>query len=272
MSAALLAGRAVLAIEGEDVRGFLQGLVSNDMRRVAPGALVFSALLSPQGKFLFEFFVAEHEGALLLDTQKARLPELVKRLTMYRLRAKVTFAERNDLSVAAFWDNAPAAPGALLACPDPRHPALGLRAFYTSAPPGLTDDYDAHRIALAIPEGGVDLIPDRALLLEYGYDHLHAVDFAKGCYVGQEVTARSKHRATLHKYIHAVSAESPLPAPGTKVTANGRELGELRSAAGPQGLALLRWQDVAAAQQAGAELSAEGVAIKAQLPSWFPAH
>lgn len=264
---ALLTDRAVLAVYGEDARTYLQGIITNDIRKVTPDNAVFSALLSPQGKYLFEFFIIEHDGALLLETDKARLPELIKRLSMYRLRAKVTFEEKPEWNVAAIWGKANMQRADSITYTDPRHPALGQRILYKMpAFTGMDEgDYEAHRLSLGIPEGGKDLIVDRSILLEYGYDHLNAIDFTKGCYVGQEVTARSKHRATLHKYIHCVAAEKPLPPAGTVITSNGRELGDMRSSSGTIGLAVLRKEDAALSPQ----LDAGGITIRAQLPAWI---
>src|SRR5262249_37784113 len=151
----------------------------------------------------------------------------------------------------------------------PRLPALGWRILSEEVPActGMTQgDYVLHRLSLGVPEGAVDLVPDRSLPLEYGYDELNAVDFDKGCYVGQEVTARTKHRATLRKFIHKVQAERPLPAPGTTVMAGEREAGTLLSVAGKQGLAHLRVEEVERGARGEALLMAGGVALAAQLP------
>lgn len=262
-----LTDRAVLAITGEDARGYLQGLITNDIRKVTPEKAIFAALLSPQGKYLFEFFIIEQKGVLLLETDKARLPELIKRLSMYKLRAKVEFEERSDLQVAASWENERiTSHESQLVFDDPRHPALGQRILFQKVIPAKAgiEDYETHRLSLGIPEGGKELIVDRSLLLEFGYDHLNAIDFAKGCYVGQEVTARSKHRASLHKYIHCVSAETSLPPVGTPVIQNGKEIGELRSSHGTVGLALLRIEEASRGNLLAAELP-----IRVSLPTWI---
>lgn len=261
MSISLLSDRSVLAVSGEDARSYLQGIITNDIHKATAEKAVFAVLLSPQGKYLFEFFIIEHEGRLLLETDKARLPDLIKRLMMYRLRAKVVFEEVAALQVAAVWNEAPVAG---IAYDDPRLPALGKRVLTSQALKSIAD-YDAYRISLGVPEGGKDLIVDRSILLEFGYDHLHAIDFKKGCYVGQEVTARSKHRATLHKYIHCVSADFPLPPSGTIIMSNGRELGEMRSSCGTTGLALLRTADAALSQQ----MLAGNIPIRAGMPQWI---
>lgn len=268
MSSAILSDRGVLAVAGEDARDFLQGVITNDIRQVAPGKAVFSALLTPQGKYLFEFFITQHESELWLETDKAHIPELLKRLTMYRLRAKVSFEHKGDVIVAACWGDGTVPASVIAHYTDPRHAMLGTRVLAKQADEIYfsIDDYDLHRLTLGIPEGGKDLTPERSLLLEYGYDHLHAVDFTKGCYVGQEVTARSKHRATLHKYIHQVTSETLLPPAGTPVMLDGKQVGEMCSSVGMIGLAILRTQDVA-----GKTPSAGEAQLRIHLPQWLPA-
>ncbi len=257
-----LTDRAILAIAGEDARDFLQGLITKDVKAIGPGHAAFAALLSPQGRFLFDFFITEQGGVLLLDTEKARLPDLIKRLTMYRLRSKVTFTE-TDLQVCAAWGEN--AGGTYI---DPRLPALGWRSIEQHPSAGAQGDYDAHRLSLAVPDSSKDLIVDRSILLEYGYDELHAVDFDKGCYVGQEVTARSKHRATLRKFIHAVEAQSPLPPKGTPVMTGAREAGIMASSSGGIGLAHLRVEEVQRAAKENTPLTAAGISLSARLPAW----
>jgi folate-binding protein YgfZ len=293
---ALLPDRALLAISGEDARDFLQGLITKDMRKVVPGEAYFAVLLSPQGRFLFDFFITEHEGAFWLEMDKARLPDLMKRLTMYRLRAKVTI-EALEMKVAAVWNNpsprrgevrrgasnseiianlAPTQPspcggGLNFAYADPRLAELGWRIIAKEIPAfaGMMEsNYEAHRLSLGVPEGVKDLIVDRSILLEYGYDELNAIDFDKGCYVGQEVTARSKHRASLRKFIHQVKSDAPLPPKGTPVLAGDREAGVMCSSEGNVGLASCRVAEVEKAACAGIPLTAAGVALTAALPAW----
>jgi folate-binding protein YgfZ len=256
-----LPDRAVLAVFGEDARDFLQGLITKDIKKAGANHAVFAALLSPQGRFLHDFFITEHDGKLLLETDRERLPDLIKRLTMYRLRSKVQF-ETLDMPVTAVWGK-----GVQEGYADPRLPSLGARVL--GAPPVATQaDYDHHRLSLAVPEGNKDLIIDRSIILEYGYDELGAVDFDKGCYVGQEVTARSKHRATLRKFIHAVQADAALPPKGTPVMAGAREAGLMASSSGALGLAHLRVEEVQRAARENIPLTALGVTLKASLPSW----
>jgi folate-binding protein YgfZ len=275
-----LPNRGVLAVSGEDARDFLQGLITRDARKINPKKAIFAVLLSPQGRFLYDFFIIEREGKFLLEMEKARLPDLVKRLTMYRLRSKVQF-EQLPMQVAAEWGD-----GAEGTYADPRLPELGWRIVFDASSrrkpgsqglgyevpafAGTTEegDYDRHRLLLGVPEGSKDLTFDRSLILEYGYDELGAVDFDKGCYVGQEVTARSKHRATLRKFIHMVRSEQPLPPKGTAVMAGAREAGLMASSSGGVGLAHLRVEEVERAHREGLPLSANGIELVAKLPGW----
>jgi hypothetical protein len=265
---ARLPDRAVLRLEGPDTRGLLQGLVSNDVTRLAPGRAIHAALLTPQGKWLFDFVMLDAGDAVLLDAERARLGELRQRLLMYRLRARVEIEPAEALVVAAAVAGParfglPGEPGAcrrrggLLVAVDPRAAALGLRLVGPEAeveawraasglPSGPEAAYHRHRIALAVPDGARDLVPGRSLLLESNFEELHGVDFAKGCFVGQELTARTKHRALVKKRLLPVRVDGPLPAPGTPLTRSGREAGELRSGSGDLALALLRLDQLGA--------------------------
>lgn len=237
---ARLRDRAVLAVSGADAAAFLQGLVSCDVRKSAEETAVLGALLSPQGKFLFDFFLLKRGDAFLLDTEAARAEELLKKLAMYRLRAAVEIALREDVGVIAAVGVDTPPPGAVA---DPRHPAMGWRLYGEDAPPdmreGSREAYETLRISLGLPDGSRDAEIGRTILLENGYDKLGGVDFAKGCYVGQEVTARSRHRGELRKYLFIVKGEAPLPEAGTELTAGGRGAGVMRSSCGGLGLALL---------------------------------
>jgi folate-binding protein YgfZ len=211
----------------------------------------------------------EGEGAVLLDCAAETADALAKRLTMYRLRAKVEIERRDQLAVLAAWDGDPL-PG--LAFADPRLAALGLRAIVARAevPAGLepASAYRAHRLALGVPEGG-DFGQDRMFALDAGLDELHGVDFKKGCYVGQELTARMKHRGTARKRLMPVSAADALPAPGTAVEANGKSVGEIASIHDAQGFALIRLDRLA--DTGSATLSAGGKAVTLSKPDWlFP--
>jgi folate-binding protein YgfZ len=242
--------RAVLRIAGPEAREFLQGLVTNDVRRLDAGA-VYAALLSPQGKYLFDFFLVADGDAVLLDVKADRAAALAARLGMYRLRAKVTVAPAGlDVVVGG----GPPPPGAVA---DPRDPALGWRAYGEAgailaglAPPD-PGGREALRIARGVPETGVELIPEESYILEMGFERLNGVDFRKGCYVGQEVTARMKHKTELRKGLARVRIEGAAPAPGTKIRAGDRVAGTLHSVAGGHGLAYLRFDRAEGAMTAG---------------------
>ena len=284
-----LEGRALVRVSGTDARPFLQGLISNDIERASPGRAIYAALLTPQGKYLFDFFICELGGAILLDCERARRDALVKRLAVYRLRSQVTIAPDDSFEVfAVFGDGAAAALGldgtAGNACPfagglalvDPRIAAAGVRAVLPSetGAKALEDagveradfaDYDAARLRLGLPDGSRDLEIERSLLLENGFEELNGVDFAKGCYVGQEVTTRMKRRALVRKRLMPVAIEGPAPEPGTIVMRDGIEVGEMRSTAGKAGLALLRLDLVDGA----ATLAAGEARITPRAPAWL---
>lgn len=238
--------RTVIALTGKDALRFLQGLVSNDVRPLEHGpGLVWAALLTPQGKYLADFFIArDAEGQLLLDIATPLAADTLRRLAMYRLRADVQL-QPTDLHVLRGLGEAPA--GAL---PDPRHPALGWRGFSASAgqPPRI--DWDALRVAHLIPESGIELVPEDSYILEHGFERLHGVDFRKGCYVGQEVTARMKHKTELRKGLVRVAVEGSAPV-GSEILADGRPAGRLYTQAGGQGIAWLRHDRAEASLTAG---------------------
>lgn len=247
MSGEAAEGRVVVEMSGKDVLPFLQGLVSNDVLPLAKGpGLVWAALLTPQGKYLADFFVGHlPDGRMILDMPAALAESTLKRLAMYRLRADVKM-ERTGLHVSR--GTGPAPDDAL---PDPRHPALGWR-LYSDAPGGpAVTDWDAIRVAHVIPESAVELQPEDAYILEAGFERLHGVDFRKGCYVGQEVTARMKHKTELRKGLVRVLVEGDA-APGTTVLAGEREVGRLFTTAGGRGIAHLRLDRAEGAMQAGA--------------------
>ena len=251
--------RGVLRLSGADARPFLQGLVTNDVDRLAPGRAVYAAMLSPQGKYLFDFHILdaaalEGPGAVLLDVAADRLEALSKRLNLYRLRRDVAITDASpEYGVALAWGDDPEKiePGGAksLIAADPRHDALGVRII--SADPGKAleslgaaraepAEYDALRVALAVPESGAELVPDESYILENRFEALHGVDFRKGCYVGQEVTARMKHKTALRKGLMRVSVEGEAPPPGTEVTVDGKPAGMLFTAVDGEGLAHLR--------------------------------
>ena len=272
-----LEDRAVLSVSGEDARPFLQGLVSNDIDKAAGTEAIHAALLTPQGKYLFDFFVVASGDALWLDCEAARREALRRRLSMYRLRARVVIEAGLDLEVHAVIGEGAAAAAARIAgglsFADPRIAGLGARVIVAPAEraalaasglrPGSRADYDRLRIRLGVPDGGRDLVPEKSFLLENGFEALNGVDFAKGCYVGQEVTARMKHRALVRKRLAPVRIDGPAPPPGTAVHRGAAAVGEMRSSAGGLGLAMLRLDAI----EAGG-LRAGSAALTVQKPGW----
>ncbi|WP_434063210.1 YgfZ/GcvT domain-containing protein [Gemmobacter denitrificans] len=237
--------RRLITLDGPDALPFLQGLVTNDVLPLGRGpGIVYAALLTPQGKYLADFFVVNTGQELLIDLPDQIADATLKRLTLYRLRAKVQFAP----STLAVSRGTGAAPDGTL--PDPRHPALGWR-HYGAAHTEDNTDWAALRVAHVIPETGIELIPDDTFILEAGFETLHGVDFRKGCYVGQEVTARMKHKTDLRKGLIRVTIDGSAP-PGTPILmADGREAGRLGTQSGGHALAHLRFDRLDAALTAG---------------------
>ena len=288
-SFALLEDRGILAVSGADRRIFLQGLVSNDVERIGPERARYAALLTAQGKYLHDFMMIELGGEIWLDAEARRLSDLKRRLSIYRLRAKAALDERPDFAVAAvFGEGARAAmgfsedPGAArpfasgVAFVDPRLAALGVRCILPRADircalegTGLAEAgfpaYDRLRLQLGVPDGSRDLVPEKSILLESGFDELNGVDWQKGCYIGQELTARTKYRGLIKKRLMPVEIDGPAPAPGTIVTADGREVGEMRSSRDGLGLALLRLEPVVE----GKHLKAGNTTLVPSQPSWM---
>lgn len=223
--------RTVLSLTGPDRMGFLQGLITNDVLR-AQDRIIYAAMLTPQGKYLADFFVIGRTDDLLIDVASPLAGMLAQRLTMYKLRAQVQIAA-TDLLVSRGVGPAPA--GALN---DPRHPALGWRLYSPETLPDSTD-WDAERVAHCIPETGIELTPD-SYILESGFEALQGVDFKKGCYVGQEVTARMKHKTELKKGLVTVGVTGPAD-PGTEITSDGKPAGTLFTRSGNRAIAYLRF-------------------------------
>ena len=257
--------RAVIAVSGPEARDFLQGLITNDIKRVTPETTAYAALLTPQGKILFDFLIIERDGALLIDAPTAARDALAKRLTLYRLRAKVEIAPRDDLAVVWTGNADAVAPFVR----DPRHPGLGFRAVMLKADAPSVSGADAFRelrLKLGVPEGH-DFGQDKIFALDSDLDELHGVAFDKGCYVGQELTARMKHRGTARKRLLPIVASATLPDPEVPITADGREVGMLQSVYGAQGFALLRLDRLEEAD--GATLSADDVTVQITKPDWL---
>ncbi len=285
--------RGVLAIAGEDRVTFLQGLVSNDVAKVDAGHAVYAALLTAQGRYLHDFFIAAHNDTLLIDVERERLPDLQKKLSLYKLRSKVALRDASaEWTVALAWGDGAAdklglaaRPGAALALDggvafvDPRLAALGARVLL---PPdrielalsakglglGKRADYEMRRLDLGVPDGGRDLPVGKALLLECGFDELNGIDWKKGCYMGQELTARTKYRGLVRKRLLPVRVEGATPPPGTPITFDGKDAGEMRSGHDGRAIALLRVEAVRAAQAAQRPLDAAGTALRPDVPDW----
>ena len=259
MKIALLPDRAVLEISGEDRVAFLQGLVSNDVTKARVDQAVWAALLTPQGKWLADFFVIVTGDLLLLDVEAAQLAMLLQRLSRFKLRAKVALRDASaDWRVHAAWGEGALPAG--LAARDPRLPKAGWRILAQQLLPTTASaaDFDVHRLALGLPDGSKDMETEKSVLLEGGFDELNGISWTKGCYMGQELTARTRYRGLLKRRLVPVAIEGPAPERGTPIlTADGAEAGEMRSSQGAQGLALLRleWLDKGVLTSGGGRLT-----------------
>jgi hypothetical protein len=246
----VLPDRAVIEVAGTDAATFLQGLITNDVTKATNGRAIYAALLTPQGKIIHDFIVAPASDGFLLDCARAHATGLAARLKKYKLRAKVTITERPDLAVIATPN---AAPDSIA---DPRLAAFGHRAYQATTAPDNSAAYHAHRIALGVPDSS-DIEPETHFPLDCNFEELHGVDFDKGCYVGQELTARMKHRATARRRILRVSAPA-LPPPGTPITLGQTEIGDMMGSVGTSGLAIIRLDRLGDATEA----TAAGVTIR----------
>jgi folate-binding protein YgfZ len=281
MKAALLTDRGVIAVKGNDARRLLNGLLTTDIAVVGPGIARFAALLSPQGKIAVDGFVAQgpSDDTLMIDCPRALTARLVERLNFYKLRAKAQIEDVSDqIGVLAAWDGTGKLRGGVV-FDDPRLPALGLRVILepqgaeaAAAELGaqLTDPqpYEAHRIALGIPSGGLDFAYGDAYPHEADMDQLNGIDFEKGCYVGQEVVSRMEHRGRIRTRVVPVSYAGSPPQVGTPVRAGGKAVGTMGSTAAGRGLALLRLDRVEEALTASLTLEADGINLAVVRPSW----
>jgi folate-binding protein YgfZ len=258
-----LTRRGIAAVGGADAEKFLNDLVTSDMPK-SEGAAAYGGLLTPQGKVLFDFLVFREGDRYLFDLPRSLVADFVKRLTFYRLRARMEIAPLPDHHAVAMWGDGAGG------TPDPRLGALGQRAIVAApvAANATEADYDAHRIALGIPEGGVDFTFGDAFPHDADMDQLAGVDFAKGCYVGQEVVSRMEHRGTARRRYILANASTPLPPIGTPITAGEKPIGTLGSSTGGKGLALVRLDRAKDAIDHGVPITAGGVALTLTLPSW----
>jgi folate-binding protein YgfZ len=279
---AVLADRGVVGVTGADAMKLLQGVITNDMDLLSVRPAIHAALLTPQGKILFEFFVVRAPDGFWLEAAADKTADLAKRLTLYRLRAKVDIKDRTaEYRAFALWGGAPeASAGAAgsLVFADPRLPALGLRglaqaplapdfAAVSEALEVPAHDYHAHRIALGVPEGGKDYAFGDAFPHDADLDQFHSVSFAKGCFVGQEVVSRMQNRSHVRKRIVAIVGDAPLLA-GAAITAGTAVIGTVGSVAGSDALALVRLDRAVEAAAKGTPLMAGGVAIALRKPDW----
>ena len=283
MKAALLPDRGAVKVAGDGARSFLHGLVTADILELAPGTARFCALLTPQGKIIADFIITEAPakdgGGFFLDVPRALCGALVAKLTIYKLRAKVIVEDLSTvLGVLAAWDGN-GTTGHGLSYADPRLHALGQRVML---PPHLAaaaaaelgaafvdaGQYEAHRIALGVPQGGLDFSYGDAFPHETDMDQLGGVDFTKGCYVGQEVVSRMEHRGTARSRAVPVRYDGTAPAAGAAVTAGDRQVGTMGSAAAGRAVALLRLDRVAEAMARGEQLLGGGVPIHLVKPDW----
>jgi folate-binding protein YgfZ len=256
----VLSDRAVISVSGPEAKTFLQGLITNDMSELAPDAPLYAALLTPQGKLLFDFLLSERDGIVYLDCNARSADALLKRLTMYRLRARVELARRHDLRVV--WN----ALGT--GFDDPRRRALGGRVIAEPEGPDASAQYLRRRLDLGIPEGD-DFGSDKMFALDAGLEELNGVSFDKGCYIGQELTARMKHRGTARKRLLPISAEegADLPPQGSELRAASIALGEVMTVYGRRGFALIRldrWREAG-----GQTAEAGGQPLRIGRPAWL---
>lgn len=271
--AVVLTDRGIVEVSGADAGSFLQGLVTNDVTHTGSHGAIYAALLTPQGKIIYDFIIAAVADGFLIDCAKDHAADLAARLKKYRLRAKVTVMDRSAEFAVVSLPEVPA-DATVVAFADPRLATLGARAIVPTAAldtwlkaHGLTlrdqSTYEERRLALGVPDAA-DIPPESYFPLDVNFEELHGVDFDKGCYVGQELTARMKHRATARRRILTVTASSLLPTPGTPITLNGAEIGELRAARGSHGLALVRLDRLGDATEA----QADDVTIRISKPSY----
>lgn len=267
MSYAKLKDRSVLVVTGDDATGFLQNILTCDVDEVGRIGAGYGALLTPQGKIISDFLIFPQPSGYQIDVRCEAVKALAGRLQLYKLRANVNVAEESDLAVFASREGAATDQGFV----DPRLAELGRRMIAPAeAINDLVDeeDWHAHRIALAVPEGGVDFLFNEAFPHDAAMDCLHGIAFDKGCYVGQEVVSRMRHRGTARRRIVSVSGVADLPGPGTDLTADGQPIGRLGSSIANRGVGLVRLDRAARARNVGMPIYAGKVAVTLSIPTW----
>ena len=245
MRALKLDERAVLKLTGNDCKGFLQGLITNDIKKLQIGGILYTALLTPQGKYLFDFFLYQTENAFFLDCERTQIPTLLQKLMLYKLRADVAIEDKSDsMTIYALFDGT--ADDAIICCTDPRAEGMGHRALFDSnTPPKASalsrDTYEHTRLIKGIPDGSRDMEANKTFILEANLDHFNGISFTKGCYVGQEMTARMMHRTTRKKLLLPIKIEGGSPPSGTGIqTSSGKTAGDIRSHFKDIALAMIR--------------------------------
>lgn len=260
-----LASRALVAVRGADWRAFLQNLLSNDMENLPPGQARAALLLTPQGKLLFDLIVLAQNDGALIDVLADRRDALIQRLKLYRLRAKIEIEAVEGQAWAAVGERPPGEGWVA----DPRLAALGWRGYGAAPPAGArTQDeaaYRAHALALGAPDPALDCVPDKTFPLEADFDLLNAIDFHKGCYVGQETTSRMKRRSAVKTRMAPIAFDGPPPPPGTAVMAGALRAGEVLSGADGRAMALLRLD-----RAQGGDLVVDGRPVRLDIPAWWP--
>lgn len=276
---AILDDRRLLTIGGSDAEEFLQGLVTNDVQMPRAGQPVFSAFLTPQGKFLHDFFIVAGQDTLLLDTELDGVDDLKRRLSMYRLRSDVTISfAPEDMAVWAIWGPAAAkANAAGLSYTDPRLEALGQRAIGDESfsdsflslglVEATTSDYDLWRLSQGVPSGSKDLIREKSALLESNYDVLGAISWDKGCYMGQELTARTRYRGLVKRRLSQITFDGDTLSRGAPVVLDGRQVGDVRSTAGGIGIASMRLDALSSTDKR--EFEVDGTKITVRVPDYL---
>lgn len=273
MPIAILESRALARVDGADAAHFLDNLLT--ARTPPENGARFAALLTPQGKIIADMVVFAVEGGFRLDVPADRVPDLLKRLALYRLRARIEIAPLEGWRVGIAWGES-LPPAGAIAHEDPRLPALGIRFLLAPgaeiAAPATEADWQAHRVALGVPEGGRDFAYADAFPHEADMDQLHGVDFDKGCYVGQEIVSRMQHRGTARTRIIPFAICGRPPAPGTPIVAGGKTVGTVGSGVEGRLLALVRLDRLAEAREAGQLVEADGMALVPEPLDWaaFP--
>lgn len=266
-----LPSRRIFEISGEDRAAFLQGLITNDIKKVDGGQMVFAAMLTPQGKFFADFFIHPAENAYLLEIDESLAEPFIKKLRMYKLRADVTITPRDNEKLFALWGDTPPP---LDLHPDPRFAPMGFRIIreslnHDTLTESTPEQYEAHRLSHGVPDGAADAT-ERSLILDLGYEPLNAVDYQKGCYVGQEVTARMHYKEVKRKGIMKVNAlsETLLPEKGTAITAGDVEIGEMSSSLGSTGLAMVKFDALEKALSNSTPLQTKTGEVTITPPAW----